>query len=364
MITHLKKLDWILISSASLLVAFGLLSLYSVSLVRNDFSFFNKQLVFFAVSVATMFIMSFTDWRVFKRDSFVILFLYGIALLLLAGVFAFAPEIRGVKTWYRIGSVSLDPIEFMKIMLLILLAKFFSIRHREMYRFSHILLSGLYAAVPAILIFFQPNFGSASILILVWLIILLLAGIPMRYAAILGCIGLILSVSAWTFLLKEYQKNRIISFVNPQLDPLGIGWSQIQSKIAIGNGGVLGAGIGKGIQTQYGFLSEPQTDFIFAAIGEEFGYIGLVVLFVLFGILLWRILLVALEGRHNFARLFAAGFASLVLIGLVINVGMNIGILPIVGLPLPFVSYGGSSLVMLFAGIGILQSIGAGSSPS
>lgn len=353
-----------MIATAAALVAFGLLSLYSASLVRNDFAFFNRQLVFFAISVVAMLGVSLIDWRVFRRDSFVILFLYGVALLLLAGVFAFAPEIRGVKTWYRIGGVSLDPIEFMKIILLILLAKFFSLRHREMYRFSHISLSGLYAIIPAILVFFQPNFGSASILILIWLVLLLLAGIPMRYVTILACIGLILSVSAWSFLLKDYQKNRIIAFVNPQLDPLGIGWSQLQSKIAIGNGGMLGTGIGKGIQTQYGFLSEPQTDFIFSAIGEEFGYIGLLMLFSSFGILLWRVLLVALEGQQNFVRLFAAGFASLVIIEFAINVGMNIGILPIVGLPLPFVSYGGSSLLMLFVGIGILESIKASSSPS
>lgn len=237
------------------------------------------------------------------------------------------------------------------------MAKFFSLRHREMYRFSHIFLSGLYAVVPAVLIFFQPNFGSASILILLWLIILFIAGIPMRYVALLACIGFIMGASAWMFLFKEYQKNRIISFVHPQLDPLGAGWSQLQSKIAIGNGGFFGAGIGKGIQTQYGFLSEPQTDFIFSAIGEELGYIGLLLLLLLFGILLWRILLVSLRAEHNFTRLFSIGFASLILIEFTINIGMNIGFLPIVGLPLPFVSYGGSSLFILYAGIGLLQSV-------
>lgn len=355
-VAYLKKLDWILIAAAVSLVALGLLSLYSASLVRNDFSLFNRQLVFFAISFATMFAMSFVDWRVFRRDSFVLLALYAAALLLLAGVFIFAPEIRGVKTWYRVGGISFDPIEFMKIILLLLMAKFFSLRHREMYRFSHIFLSGLYAVVPAVLIFFQPNFGSASILILLWLLILFIAGIPMRYVALLACIGFIMGASAWAFLFKEYQKDRIISFIHPQLDPLGAGWSQLQSKIAIGNGGFFGAGIGKGIQTQYGFLSEPQTDFIFSAIGEEFGYIGLLLLFVSFGILLWRILLVSLRAEHNFVRLFSIGFASLILIELTINIGMNIGFLPIVGLPLPFVSYGGSSLFILYAGIGLLQS--------
>ncbi|MBI1975630.1 MAG: rod shape-determining protein RodA, partial [Candidatus Vogelbacteria bacterium] len=346
---------------AGALVCFGMLSLYSASIARNDSSLLIRQGIFFGVSVVAMMILSCINWRVFRRDSFIILFLYGVALLLLIGIFVFAPEIRGVKTWYRVGGVSIDPIESMKIILLILLAKFFSLRHREMYRFSHILLSGMYAIVPAILIFFQPNFGSASILVLLWLIILFVAGIPMRYVAILACIGLILSSSAWVFLLKEYQKNRIISFMHPQLDPLGIGWSQLQSKIAIGNGGLWGAGIGSGIQTQYGFLSEPQTDFIFSAIGEEFGYIGLVILFLLFGILLWRVLLVAMQAEHNFVRFFAVGFASLILVEVTINVGMNIGLMPIVGLPLPFVSYGGSSLFMLFVGLGILQSIKANS---
>ncbi len=157
--------------------------------------------------------------------------------------------------------------------------------------------------------------------------------------------------------MKDYQKERIISFFQPQLDPLGVGWSQNQSKIAIGSGGVFGQGFGKGAQTQYGFLPEPQTDFIFAAIAEEFGLIGVIILFLLFFLLLYRIIKIALSNQNNFSRLFASGFAIVILSQLFIHIGMNVGILPIIGIPLPLISYGGSSLIVTFLGVGILQSI-------
>ena len=148
-----------------------------------------------------------------------------------------------------------------------------------------------------------------------------------------------------------------MSFVSPQLEPLGIGWSQNQAKIAIGSGGILGQGIGKGSQTQYGFLTEPQTDFIFSAIAEETGLIGVTILFILFLVLLWRIILVAVKAETNFPRLFSAGLATLLVVNIFINIGMNLGILPIVGLPLPLVSYGGSGLIATFLAFGLLQNI-------
>jgi len=157
--------------------------------------------------------------------------------------------------------------------------------------------------------------------------------------------------------MKDYQKERIISFIQPQLEPLGMGWSQQQAKIAIGSAGLFGQGIGKGSQTQYGFLPEPQTDFIFAAIAEETGLIGVSVLLFLFLILVWRILKIAFLSQSNFPRLFAAGFAILLVCQIFIHIGMNLGILPIIGIPLPLVSYGGSNLIVTFIGLGILQSL-------
>ena len=357
LVYHLKRLDWTLTISALLLVCFGLLSLYSSSLGRGDFLNFKKQLIFFVVAVFLMFLFSFSDWRIFREDSNLILVFYMISCLALLGLFWFAPEIRGIKSWYKIGPISIDPIEFSKLILMILLAKYFSMRHIEMYRIFHIIISGIYILIPVALIFFQPDMGSALILIALWLGVLIVSGIELRHFLLLSLCFLLIFVLSWNTLLKDYQKQRIITFLLPQSEPLGAGWSQIQAKIAIGSGGIWGKGFCQGSQTQYGFLSEPQTDFIFAAIAEEFGLIGVLALLILFAILIWRIIKIAMESQSNFPRLFASGFSIILISEFFIHIGMNIGILPIIGISLPFVSYGGSSLISSFIALGILQSI-------
>ncbi|MDO8663327.1 MAG: FtsW/RodA/SpoVE family cell cycle protein [Candidatus Wildermuthbacteria bacterium] len=357
-ILHLKKLDWILIATTVLLVGFGLLSIHSSSSRAGNLTDFNKQVIFFAVGLILMFLVSFVDWRLLKESSYLLIGLYSFGIILLIGLFFFAPEIRGTKTWYRVGPVSIDPIELIQITMVILLAKYFSKRHVEMYRINHILLSGLYLLLPVILIFLQPNFGSVIILLSLWLGILIVSGIRIRHFLILILCGLLLFVFSWQTLLKNYQKERILSFVRPQAsDTLKVGWSQRQAKIAIGSGGVFGQGIGKGSQTQYGFLPEPQTDFIFAAIAEETGLAGVSTLFLLFSILIWRIMRVAIHSANNFARLYASGVTILLISQVFINIGMNIGLSPIIGISMPFISYGGSSLITIFTSLGILQNI-------
>jgi len=353
---HFKRLDWVLIVTAFLLVGIGLLSVYSSSLGKEDFLNLKKQIIFFGIGIVLMFGFSFLDWRFFRENSYFILTLYFISLLTLFGLFFFAPEIRGVKSWYKLGAISLDPIEFTKIVLIILLAKYFSMRHIEMYRIRHILLSGLYILIPVALIFIQPNLGSVLILLALWIAVLIISGIKLRHFLILILCFFIIFIISWFTILKEYQKERILSFIYP-IDPLGVSWSQNQSRIAIGSGRIFGQGFNKGSQTQYGFLPEPQTDFIFAAIAEEFGILGVSVILAMFAILIWRILKIGLFARSNFPRLFASGFATVLFSQVFIHIGMNVGILPIIGIPLPLVSYGGSSLIATFIGLGILQSI-------
>lgn len=227
-----------------------------------------------------------------------------------------------------------------------------------MYRIWHIFLSGIYVFIPVFLIFLQPNMGSAMILVAIWLGILIISGIKIRHFLLLIFIFILVFTVSWGTILKEYQKARIISFFQPQAESrLQVGWSQLQSKIAIGSGGILGKGFGKGSQTQYGFLTEPQTDFIFSVISEETGLLGILVLFSLFSILIWRILRVSFLARNNFPRLFASGLSIIFISQIFIHVGMNTGILPIIGIPLPLVSYGGSGLVAIFLAFGILQNI-------
>lgn len=353
---HLKKLDWILISATLFLVLIGIISIYSSS--RGNFLNFKKQIVFFLIGFFLMILISFFDWRTLKENSYLILFFYFFSLFLLIGLFFFAPKIRGTKSWYKIGFLSFDPIEITKITLLLLLAKYFSSRHIEMYRVVHILISGLYFLVPSLLVFLQPDFGSVLILLSLWIGILIISGISLRHFLILILCGLLIFILGWGKILREYQKERILSFLQPKLsDPLKIGWSQNQAKIAIGSGGIFGKGIGRGSQTQLGFLPEPQTDFVFAAIAEEMGLIGVSVLLFLFSILIWRIFKIALESTTNFSRLFASGFATLLISQIFIHIGTNVGILPIIGISLPLVSYGGSGLISNFIILGVLESI-------
>lgn len=353
---YFKQLDWILITATILLIGIGLLSIYSSSLGKGDFLNFKKQATFFGIGIFLMFFFSFFDWRIFRENSYLVLILYFVSLLSLVGLFFFAPEIRGVKSWYKLGPFSIDPIEFTKIVLIIVLAKYFSTRHVEMYRVRHILLSGFYVFVPAVLTFFQPDLGSVLILIALWIGVLIVSGIKLRHFLILCLCGFLILVLSWFFLLKDYQKERIISFIEP-LDPLGMSWSQNQAKIAIGSGGILGQGFGKGSQTQYGFLPEPHTDFIFAAIAEEFGLIGVSVLFFLFLLLLWRIFKIAINSESNFPRLFSTGLVIIIISQIFIHIGMNLGILPIIGISLPLVSYGGSGLIAILAALGVVQNI-------
>jgi rod shape determining protein RodA len=356
LILHFKKLDWVLIGSAFFLTGMGLVSIYSSSLGQGELLNFKKQAIFFGAAIFLMFLLSFFDWQVFREDLYLILILYSLCLGALAGLFFFAPEIRGVKGWYRAGPIFIDPIEFTKIVLIILLAKYFSLRHIEMYRIRHILLSGFYFLLPVSLIFFQPDLGSVLVLVILWLGVLVISGIKLRHFLILVLCFLLIFILSWSFLLKDYQKERIISFIFP-VDPLGLSWSQNQAKIAIGCGGLLGQGIGRGTQTQHGFLTEPQTDFIFSAIAEEMGLLGVVFLFFLLSILIWRVIKIAIVSQSNFPRLFASGFAILLLSQIFIHIGMNLGLLPIIGISLPLVSYGGSSLIAIFIGLGLIQSI-------
>ena len=358
LIIHLRRLDWTLIICASLLVIMGIVSIYSSSISKKDFLNFKKQIIFSVFGVLLMLAVSFLDWRFLREDPYIVFVFYFICLVLLVSLFVFAPTIRGARAWYKVGPISLDPIEPTKLILIILLAKYFSTKHIEMYRIIPILVSGFYVFLPSFLIFLQPDLGSVLVLAGLWVGILIVSGIKLRHFMALVLCGILILVFSWSSVLKDYQKERIMNFVRPQIsDSLKVGWSQSQAKIAIGSGGIWGQGITKGSQTQYGFLPEPQTDFIFAAIAEEMGLAGIGIMLSLFFILIRRILKIAFDNKSNFPRLFAAGFAVLLLSQIFIHIGMNIGILPIIGIPLPLVSYGGSGLMTVFTGLGVLQSV-------
>ncbi|MDP3991094.1 MAG: rod shape-determining protein RodA [Candidatus Nealsonbacteria bacterium] len=353
---HFRRFDWPILICTVLLISIGLLSLYSSSIGKGDFLNFQKQVIFASIGLLLMLSISFMDWRVLKNEPHLIFILYIIGCLSLLGLLFFAPEIRAVKGWYKVGPISINPIEFLKIILIILLAKYFSMRHIEVYRIRHILFSGLYIAIPSVFIFLQPDLGQVVILIAMWLAMLLVSGVKIRFFLLLILCLVLISIISWSFFLQDYQKERISSFITFD-EPLGANWSKVQAKIAIGSGGLFGQGFLHGSQTQYGFLPESQTDFIFSAIAEEFGLVGISVLLILFFVILWRIIKIALNSETNFPRLFCSGMALLLFSQIFIHIGMNLGILPIIGIPLPLVSYGGSSLIVNLIGLGIIQSI-------
>jgi rod shape determining protein RodA len=264
---------------------------------------------------------------------------------------------RGAESWYRLGPITFEPVELAKIILIILLAKYFSMRHIEIYRIRHIVVSGLYMFLPSALVFIQPDIGSVMILLATWFGVMIISGIKIKHIFVLLILGVVFIAVSWSFALQDYQKERLLSFINSEVDPRGSGYNVAQSVIAIGSGGFLGKGLGEGTQTQLGFLPEAQTDFIYAAIVEEMGLLGGILLLACFVFLLRRIMAISRSAQNNFARLVAAGFSVMIVSQIFVNIGMNLGILPITGLPLPFVSYGGSSMISLFTMLGVLQSI-------
>lgn len=352
-----KSFNWMLAVPAVFLTGLGLLSIYSSSISKGVFFDFKKQIIYLCIALFIMVVLSFLDLRFLKTNSALVLILYAMSFMSLVGLFLFGESTRGIKGWYKLGPVSFDPVPLSAIILIIVLAKYFSTRHVELGSFKPIVFSGVYMVIPAFLVFRQPDLGSALTLVAIWIGIVVFSGIKLKHFLILCFIFLVLFGFGWKFALRDYQKQRITSFLNPQVDQQGISWSVNQSKIAVGSGGFLGKGIGKGTQTQYGFLPEPKTDFIFSAFSEETGLLGSFLLFALLVFLFWRIIRTAFRADNNFTKLFATGLAFLILSQAFINIGMCLGLFPVVGIPLPFVSYGGSQLLAFYAGIGILMSL-------
>lgn len=350
------KFDWPLFAAVTILCIIGLLQIYSLSLASRDFLFFKKQLIFIIIGIALMFFFSLLDYRFFQ-NSLLLFFLYLLTLILLFSVIFLGKMVRGSSAWFNFGIFSFQPVELAKLVVILVLAKYFSYRHVEIYRVQHIIVSGLYIFLPVMLVLTQPDLGSSLVLIAIWLGIVISVGIKFRHLFIVFLIGLIIVSSGWLLFLKEYQKQRILTFLNPQEDPLGASYSLNQAIIAIGAGGLFGRGLGHGTQSQLNFLPESKSDFIFAAFAEEWGFAGVAVLFGFWLFLFWRLMRACGEAPNNFSKIFIIGVSLMLFSHTVINIGMNMGLLPITGLPLPFLSYGGSNLIINFITIGIVGSI-------
>jgi len=350
-------MDWILMLTVFFIFFLGLTSIYANSIINNNFLQFNKQIIAFLIGLILLFIFAILDYHIFKDNPLITILFYLSVLIILGVVLILGINIRGSMSWFNLGKLNFEPSELAKLAVIIVLAKYFSLRHIEIKQTIHIIVSGIYALIPFSLILLQPDLGSAIIIFIIWLGIILISGINLKHLLIIFLFFLILASFAWFFYLKDYQKERILTFLNPSIDPLGRSYNITQSIIAIGSGQILGRGLGHGTQSQLNFLPEQLTDFIFASIAEEFGFIGVLFIFIAFFLIIIRILKIVKESNNNFARLYCIGFLILIISQFFINVGMNLGLVPIIGLSLPFISYGGSHLVVLMLGLGIIQSI-------
>lgn len=352
----LVKIDKILFATTITLILIGLIIIFSTSYSSTgiDLLNFKKQFIFSIVGVILMFGISFFDYRALRNYTGII---YIFACFILLIVLFSGSSIRGTSSWFSFGFFNIQPAEFVKIAVIIVMAKYFSKSYNLSNDLKKILVSGIYVSLPVILILFQPDLGSALVIMFIWFAMLFVIGVNKKYLVLIIFAGLLIFAGSWSYVLKDYQKNRIATFVNPQLDPLGAGYNVIQSVIATGSGEMWGKGLGNGSQSQLNFLPEKHTDFIFAVIAEELGFIGVLLVLTLFGIIFYRFFEIISELQNNFGKLLVLGVAFTLMFHIVINAGMNMGIMPVTGIPLPFISYGGSSLVVFLILMGLVQSV-------
>lgn len=352
----LKNIEWGILICTILLVIVGIVALTSAT-KNSDYEELKKQILWLTISIPILIVIIFIDYEILARISPI---LYGIILILLVAVL-FTSAINGATSWFNIGPFSFQPAEFAKVIVILFLAWLITkIQTRGRDEINRILKLGLILiafAVPVLLIIKQPDYGTALAFVMALVFMLFVAGIRKRYIITALLLIVILVPTLYFFVLPEHAKTRIDVYLNPNLDPRGAGYNIIQSKLAIGAGQLLGMGLFKGNQTQLGFLYPKTTDFIFALIGEEMGFIVAAGIIIVYVVLITKAVYVAKTAKDDLGSYIAMGIAGIFFFHMVENIGMTMGLLPITGIPLPFVSYGGSSLLSNFIMIGLLLNI-------
>lgn len=350
---RLQTIDWWMIGSVTILLLAGLVTMTSF---QGETPLFQRQLLWIGIGVLGATAFTRGDVR-FLRDSRYVTILYGASLLFLVLVLFFGKTVKGAQSWFDFGSFSFQPTDFAKLFIVLVVSKYFARRHIAIGQLKHLLISALYVALPVGLVLLQPDFGSTLIIGGIWLGLALVAGIARKHIIIVLGVLAASFVAGWLFFFQPYQKARIMTFINPTHDIRGAGYNAYQSLIAVGSGGLLGKGLGYGTQSRLNFLPEYETDFVFAAFSEEWGFIGGIIVIAAFCILFWRLIVHAMRGSSNFETLFCVGYALILFGHFIVNIGMNIGVMPITGLPLPFMSYGGSHIIAELLGLGIIMSM-------
>ena len=348
---NVLELDYFLIAILLSLCSVGILIIYSAT--GQDTFFVKRQLLFIAFGFVLMCIMANLSSRVWDRWA---LFLYAVGIVSLGMVLAFGVEANGAKRWLNLGFTRLQPSELMKVAVPLMISSYIS-RNSIPPTFKTILVSIMLILLPVLLVINQPDLGTALLIFISGSIVLFLSGIGRSYIISGFILALAAIPSLWLFVMRDYQKQRVLTMFNPEQDKLGAGWNIIQSTTAIGSGGWYGKGWMNGTQSQLNFLPESHTDFIIAVLAEEFGLVGVMVLNCLYLILVGRCISISMNSESMFGRLLAASIGLALFVFVLVNLAMVSGVLPVVGAPLPFISYGGTAIVTLFAGFGILMCI-------
>lgn len=338
------------------LLAVGLLMIYGIgsSYEEPNLFQFQKQFVALIIGGAALAGLALLDYRQMKSLGIIV---YILGFILLIAVLFFGSTIRGTQGWFKLGSISIQPVELAKVAFAVSLASYFS-RHVHL-KLNWISFFGSFFAMIGYVvpILFQPDFGSAMIIVAMWLIAVAFAGLRPRTWILLIVAGISCIFLVWTYGLRPYQKERLMAFTNPQSDPLGSGYNVIQAQTAIGSGGILGKGVGQGSQSRLRFLPEASTDFMFAVIGEELGFVGITLVLSLFGVLIVRTIWIGYKSKDMFAGTYCVMIAGMFGLHVMINAGMNMGLLPVTGIPMPFTSAAASSLASGLVALGIVESV-------
>jgi rod shape determining protein RodA len=354
-----RSFDLQLTTYAALLAAIGLAMAYSNSIeagrsVLESGSTFLRGLMWAAIAIVVFVVVTAFDYKWLKTFAWPI---YVLQLGLLAATLAIGDGIGGAARWISIGPFTFQFSELAKILMIVVLANYLGSRQGRLRSLGSILGACALIAPPWLLVMLQPDLGTSLVFAAILGAMLFMSGASLRWLAILAGSVIALVPLAWAYVLRDYQKERLTSFLNPSPDIHGSGYQLYQAQIAVGSGGWMGKGLTNGTQNQLDYLPVQTTDFVFAILAEELGFIGAIVTFALFAALMWRVIVAAWRSRDPFGTMFCCGIASMIFFQLVVNVGMVIGVMPITGIPLPFVTHGGASLVSTAAGLGIIQSI-------
>jgi rod shape determining protein RodA len=352
--SKIKYMDMPLLVTSGILLFVGLVIMYSSSVSGGDLRLYYRQLIFGSISVLAFFFAVNYNYHkliTFNRWTYV-----GLTLILLF-VLLFAREVRGSSRWIDFGFFRFQPAEFCKLAVVLVLARWFSYMRGRVNSLLYLGISFVVVAVPGVLVVLEPDLGSSLIIFGIWAGLLTLSTVRRKFLLALFAIFLLFASFSWAFLLQDFQKHRIEVFLNPNLDPKGKGYNVRQAIIAVGSGGVEGRGLGHGLQSQLKFLPERQTDFIFATLAEEVGFLGSIVLFVIYTFFLLRLLYLVRTAKDSLGSYIISGVFFMFFGQTIINIGMNIGVLPVTGIPLPFISYGGSSMLVSWLSLGVVQSV-------